>query len=237
MKKCLLLSIAVLLLLPGCLTTGSGDRAATDPGAIPPRLAMPTGKNLQVKPSPGAIYNERSGLDLYGDQRARGVGDIITIKIVETSSGSKTASTQLSRQSDISGGITSLFGFAKWLGDNNRNYTPSATNIGATLTNDFQGSGSTLRNSSVTATLSARVIDQTMDGNLVLRGFREIRVNNESQFIILSGIVRPQDIAADNSILSSNLADARIEYSGTGVISDKQQPGWLARGIDVLWPF
>ena len=76
-----------------------------------------------------------------------------------------------------------------------------------------------------------------MEGNLVIQGYREIRVNNETQFLIVSGIVRPQDISPDNSVKSTFIANARIEYSGTGVISEKQQPGWLARGLDILWPF
>ncbi len=108
---------------------------------------------------------------------------------------------------------------------------------GRRFKNNFNGTGETKRDSTVTATISARVVDKTMDGNLVIRGYREIRVNNETQHIIVSGIIRPQDVGADNSILSSYIADARIETSGTGVLADKQQPGWLARGLDVIWPF
>ena len=89
----------------------------------------------------------------------------------------------------------------------------------------------------VTATISARVVNVTMEGNLVIQGYRETRVNNETQFIILSGLVRPRDISANNSIKSTHIANARIEYSGTGVISDKQQPGWLAQTVDIIWPF
>ena len=105
------------------------------------------------------------------------------------------------------------------------------------MINDFEGTGETNRDDTLVATISARVIDKTMDGNLVIRGYREIRVNNETQFIILSGIVRPRDVTANNTIQSSKIAEARIEYSGTGIISEKQQPGWFARGLDVVWPF
>ncbi len=107
----------------------------------------------------------------------------------------------------------------------------------AEMTNRFDGSGDTERNSRVTATISARVVDKTMDGNLVLRGYQEVRVNNETQFIIISGLVRPDDITSDNSVLSSRIADSRIEYSGRGVIADKQRQGWLSRTIDAVFPF
>lgn len=236
MSKFNCLSLCILaLLLHGCVTTGANQAPAAT--ALPERFTLPEVAGEQTRPTEGGIYSDRTALDLYADNRAKGVGDVVTVKIVETSSGAKKASTQTTRGSSISGGISSLFGFEKWLSNRNANYTPSATNLSATLTNDFNGSGETKRDSTVTATISARIIDRTMEGNLVLRGYREIRVNNESQFIILSGIVRPEDISKDNTVLSSNIADARIEYGGTGVLADKQQPGWLSRGIDVIWPF
>ena len=101
----------------------------------------------------------------------------------------------------------------------------------------INGDGETTRDNTMTATISARVIDVTMDGNMVIQGYREVKTNNETQHIILSGIIRPQDISSDNSVLSSYIADARIEYSGTGVLTDKQRPGWFARVFDVVWPF
>jgi flagellar L-ring protein precursor FlgH len=135
------------------------------------------------------------------------------------------------------GGISSLFGFERTLLTNGGSHTPSLTSMNANLGTSFDAKGETKRDSTVTATLSARVVEVGMDGNLAIQGYREIRVNDETQHIILSGIIRPDDIAQDNSILSSNIADARIEYSGTGTLGDKQQPGWLANAIDVVWPF
>ena len=111
------------------------------------------------------------------------------------------------------------------------------TSMNTSIAKDFTGTGETKRDSTVTATISARVIDKTLDGNLVIQGYREVRVNNETQHIIISGLIRPTDISKDNSIESSHIADARIEYTGSGVISSKQQPGWLANALDVIWPF
>jgi flagellar L-ring protein precursor FlgH len=189
-----------------------------------------------AQPVEGAIFSAKSK-NLYQDSRARQVGDILLVKIVETSSGKKTADTKTSKDSSLTGGISSLFGFEQKLLTNGGTHTPSLTSMNANLGTSFDAKGETKRDSTVTATLSARVVGVGMDGNLSIQGYREIRVNNETQHIILSGIVRPDDISQDNSILSSNIADARIEYSGTGTLGDKQHPGWLANAIDVVWPF
>ena len=75
------------------------------------------------------------------------------------------------------------------------------------------------------------------NGNLFIKGTREIKVNSETQYIILSGLIRPEDISPGNTILSSYIGNAKIEYSGDGSISDKQKPGWLTRIVDFIWPF
>ncbi|MBU0483745.1 MAG: flagellar basal body L-ring protein FlgH [Proteobacteria bacterium] len=225
---------AAVLLLSGCMTSGSQSGPSA---SMPENYSLPTVEQARPEVREGTIYVEKTAMDLYRDTRARTIGDILMVKIVETSSGSKKASTKTERASTVTGGVTALFGVEKWLAENNKFYDPSATSLQAGLTNDFEGTGETKRNSTVTATLSARVVDLTIDGNLVIRGFREVRVNNETQHIILSGIVRPADISQDNSILSSYISDARIEYGGTGVIADKQQPGWLAGLLEVVWPF
>ncbi|MBU0675094.1 MAG: flagellar basal body L-ring protein FlgH [Proteobacteria bacterium] len=228
---------ALSLLLSGCWYSGHDDRGAAADHVPVRSFAMAEAERPLPVVESGAIYQAGTGLDLYGDRRARRVGDLVLVKIVESSSGAKKATTSTGRKSSVSGGITSLFGAMKYLTDKNVRFVPSATNIQAELTNDFEGTGETKRNSTVTATISARVVEKTLDGNLLIRGFREIRVNEETQHIILSGLIRPQDVGDDNSILSSYISDARIEYGGSGVVSEKQRPGWLARSLDVVWPF
>ena len=228
--RCILF-FSLILLFSGC-AAGSKDRLATEAGQR--RYDIPDRTPTAVRPPEGSIFNADAGQDLYADKRARRVGDIVLVKIVETSSGAKKAETKTERDSSMNVGVTSLFGFEQWYGDKNRYFAPS---VNVSHVNDFEGKGETKRNSTVTATLSARIIEETVNGNLVIEGYREIRVNNETQHIILSGIIRPQDISADNSVLSSYIANARIEYSGSGVLADKQEPGWLARVFDVVWPF
>jgi len=231
-------AVLAVLTAAGCVSTGgqSASGVAEVDSRIPPRYSLPLPVAAPEPPPEGSIYaaGDRS---LYSDQRARDVGDVIMVKIVENSTADKKASTTAQRTSQVTGGIAALFGIDQWVQKHNANVTPSTSSLDAALKNNFNGTGETKRDSTVTATISARVVEKTMDGKLVIRGYREIRVNNETQHIIVSGIIRPQDVASDNSILSSYIADARIETSGTGVLADKQQPGWLARGLDVIWPF
>lgn len=230
---CHFLFLASVIMLGGCVTNSTESQGT----ALPERYNLPAVTEQKTQPSEGTIYGSRVSLDLYKDSRAKSVGDIVLVRIVESSNATKKASTKTEREDTVTGGITSMFGFEKWLSDKNSRFTPSSTSLQANLTNDFEGKGETKRNSNVTATLSARVTNVTIDGNLAIRAYQEVRVNNETQFIVLAGLIRPGDISQDNSILSSYIADARIEYSGKGALADKQQPGWLARGLDVLWPF
>lgn len=231
----ILVGAAVVFSCFGCVSGGSVDRASQPP-PLPERYSLPPVPRALPVAAEGAIYNAGSR-SIYQDSRARNIGDIVLVKIVETSSGVKNVETSTSRDTNLKGGISSLFGYESLFAGKGGNHIPSLTSMNATLAKDFAGKGDTQRSSTVTATISARVIDVTMNGNLIIRGYREIRVNNETQHIILSGIVRPEDISQDNSVLSSVIADARIEYNGTGALSVKQQPGWFASLTDVIWPF
>lgn len=227
-----ILVIFLLTALSGC--AGMGSQQAQQ---LPERYTLPSPpKAAQVQPE-GTIYAAGNNLNLYADTRAKKVGDIVLVRIVETSKANKAADTKTQRTSTTTAGIANLFGLETALANKNHNFTPSLTEINAGLTNYFEGKATTDRLSNVTATISARVIDITTDGNLAIRGYQEVKVNEEAQHIILSGIIRPQDVAQDNSILSTNVADARIEYSGQGALGDTQRRGWLARVLDTVWPF
>jgi len=111
------------------------------------------------------------------------------------------------------------------------------TVLRTSLDNKFQGQGSTSREDTVTASIACRVLQTLPTGNLLILGTRLIQVNFERQVITLEGIVRPADISPDNVILSTRVADAKITYSGTGPVSDKQRPGWFTQLLDIVWPF
>lgn len=188
--------------------------------------------------SNAGLWKEISSRALFQDLRAYRVGDLVTINIVETSKASKKADTKTARQSSIDMGITNALGWESKLQnlgagsgfDNTAMFKASAKN-------SHDGSGSTTRDESMTAYLTARVVKVMPNGNLFIKGTRQVKVNHETQFITLSGVIRHEDISPDNTILSSYIADAKIDYTGSGPISDKQRAGWLTRALDTVWPF
>lgn len=185
--------------------------------------------------SSGSIY-QSSSTNMAEDLKARHRGDIVTIVISETASASKEAKTDTSRSSKISAGIPNFMGLegtaavSKYLGD-------LKNMISAENSSKFAGSGSTSRQENLNATITARVVDVLPNGNLLIEGRRNIKVNEEDQIIVLEGTIRSRDIAPDNTVNSIYIADARISYSGRGIISDRQSPGWLMQIIDKVWPF
>jgi len=184
---------------------------------------------------PGSIWKGPGRANtLFVDQRAGFVGDILTVKIVEVSTASEKATTDTGRSNNVEAGISNLMGLET-------NMFPSsitpAKMVAAKTSSDFSGEGETTRTGSVSATITARIVDVLPNGNLAVEGKRELYVNNEKKEILVQGIVRPKDIAYDNSILSTQIADAKIIYTGIGVVGERQSPGWLSRITDVVWPF
>jgi len=168
------------------------------------------------------------------DFKARSKGDTVTVVISETASASKEATTGTSRESAVAAGIPNFMGLEK-AGINK--WMDLTKLVNASASSKFDGSGSTTRKENLNATITARVIDVLPNGNMLIEGRRNVLVNHEDQIIVLTGLVRPRDITPDNLINSSMIADARITYSGKGVISDRQQPGWLMGVVDKVWPF
>lgn len=180
-----------------------------------------------------ASYN---GNLYFGDHRAGGMGDIITVKIVETTQADEKATTDLGRTSAVDYGIPNFLGQEVRYVQNHPAVNPAHL-ITANSTNNFDGTGETTRTGTMTATISAKVVEVFPNGNLAVQGKREIYVNNEKKEILLQGVVRPRDIASDNSVFSTQVADAKIMMTGIGVVGDKQRPGWLSRILDGVWPF
>ncbi len=168
---------------------------------------------------------ENLSRSLFADQKANRVGDAVSILVVETSSASNDATTTTSRESNLSLGSTGKIG------------TSSLPEIGLGVTtgNSFKGAGSTSTQGSVRAKLTARVDSVLNNGNLWISGNRTIIVNGEEQTIKISGIVRPSDIQADNSVYSYSISDARIVFEGNGVVSRAQGPGWITKFLHMLF--
>ncbi len=229
-----------ILLLAGCAGTPEHVKINKTPASLKQATKGP-GKTASLEESPenAGLFREAAYHGFFQDLRAFKVGDLVTVNIVETSKATKKASTKTERTSSINAGINNLLGYEtkmrKWGG------LPTAFNnstmFKASMSNSFDGSGSTSRDETMSASITARVMEVLPNGNLYIMGTRQIKVNNEVQFITLSGTIRPYDISPDNTVLSSYIADARIEYTGKGAVSDKQRPGWLMRLLDYVWPF
>lgn len=217
-------ALLVLAALPGCSHTEAEVRTPTFDQQLTPQ-----------KPnySSGSIW-QASSTGLAEDLKARRRGDIITVVISESATASKQASTGTARNSSISAGIPNLFGLET---TGIKNWQDLAKLISASYDSKFAGSGSTSRQESLNATITAKVVEVIPNGNFLIEGKRNVKVNNEDQIIVLTGTVRSRDVNADNSVSSAMIADARITYSGKGVISDRQKPGWLLNVFDAIWPF
>ncbi|MBH23251.1 MAG: flagellar biosynthesis protein FlgH [Myxococcales bacterium] len=194
-------------------------------------------KNAKYVPEDGSLYNEASLLSNYFvDQRAYRAGDIVTILISEKSSAAGSAGTELSKSSDFDAKIEVLFTLMDRIGDT----SPSLENgqlVQAATDYAFKGEGSTKREGSLKATVTAHVRDVLPNGNLFIEGTKTILVNSEEQYFYISGVIRPVDVLENNTISSDLISEAQVEFSGQGVITDVSEPGWFARMFGWLWPF
>ena len=187
-----------------------------------------------------SLWNKHAELTrAYDDNRARRIGDLVTVIVSETSEASREASTNLAHDASVDAGVTGFLGAPTHMGlpglwGKGKDFSPS---VGAKTGNSFKGSGSTSRKESLKTMVAARVMEVLPDGNFLVEGRREVNVNDESQFLYVRGIARPVDISPFNTISSSALADAEILYDGTGAISSAQKPGWMYRVLSAVWPF
>jgi len=186
----------------------------------------------------GSLWQENGTMsELFVNPKARRVGDIVTIKIVESSKASNNASTNTGRDSSIS------LGLDKFIGLENESRYAAATGfnpfskISGGATTKFTGQGGTTRSGDLSADITTRVIGVLPNGNLAISGSREVIVNNERQLIVVTGVIRSRDISSENVVLSTFISDAKIAYSGSGIVNDSQRKGWLANILDVVSPF
>ena len=214
-------------------------------GCATPHLKGPTTQDLEKEilwasaPTSGAgegsLWSSNRFYNPYSDVKARNVGDVLTISVVESATASKNAETKTSRDSGVKGSWSGVFDAlaSRWSVNGQKIGTSHQIDLGSS----FDGKGETTRTSSMTAYITARVTHVLPNGNLVVRGTRQVRVNQENQYIFIQGVVRPEDISSTNVILSTYIAEAVIELSGYGPVSDKQTVGWLGRIVDWVWPF
>ncbi len=211
--------------------TGMVDtlRGRTDPVAGDPAWAPihPKQKPEHYAAATGSLFNPDHITDLYDDSKPRGVGDIITVTLDETTRATKSAKADLSKTNDSTMEPLSVGGRELKVGDNyNFSYDLNSSN-------SFSGDTSANQSNSISGYITVEVIEVLANGNLVIRGEKWMTLNTGDEYIRLSGTIRPDDISFDNTIASNRVSNARIQYSGTGIQQDMQEPGFLARFFNV----
>lgn len=167
-----------------------------------------------------------AGDSVYKDKKAFKIGDVLTVNVQEAASASHRADTRAQKSSSNSFSLGSQ-----------RSSAVPVTDFGISGREDFRGGGRSVRDGTLTGRITVRVTDVLPNGNLVINGNRVITVNDERQVMEITGIVRPEDVTAENSVLSTLVADAQIKYTGRGAIAEKQRLGLVSRLLSMLFVF
>jgi len=209
-----LLILALAVPLAACHLTASKDHKAEPVARVLPPPAPRTD---------GAIYQAGQQMELFADLKARRVGDVLTIVLNESTNANKTAVTKTAKTTAVANTGPTVFG---------RTITTKGIPIFNTSLNGsdtFDGEGSSAQSNSLAGSLTVTVTDVQANGNLVVVGDKTLKLNTGDEFVHISGVVRPADIATNNTVTSDKLADARISYSGKGAVASSNKVGWLAR--------
>ena len=219
-----------LLVLAACAVAAGCGITATPPTSVHQPISVRPASAPLALASDGAIYSAGlSGGLLFEDRRARRVGDTLTIAIVENTNASKKSATNTGRASNNNFGVSALAGLPgkSFLG----------STLGATSDFSFDGKGESSNNNAFTGFITVTVTEVLANGNLLVSGEKQVGINQGSEYIRLSGIVNPIHLNAANTVQSTLLADARIEYRGSGALAENQQTGWLTRFFLNVLPF
>ncbi len=221
------ITLTLLIALQGCVVQQVAQPG--DPFFAPsyPVIEQP------ASASPGAIYNVASADFLFEDQKAKRIGDILLVNLTEATKASKNADTNAKKDDSISIANPTLLGSL-----------PSALNGNLTFETSiapkrqFQGQADSKQSNNLSGDITVTVVQVYPNGYLLIRGEKWITLNQGREYIRLTGIVRPADITANNTITSDRIGNARIEYSGTGALADSNTQGWLSRFFSgSVWPF
>ena len=246
------LPAAACLVLTAGLLAGCGDMLArmSEVGRAPAMttiqnptqspvyrpVSMPMPQTLAVKPHANSLWRPGARA-FFKDQRASRVGDILTVLISIDDSAEIENQTTRSRTNGADASVSSLLGYESSLS----RVLPEAINPGSLIDFDSQsthaGAGTVERGETIKLKVAAVVTQRLPNGNLVVHGRQEVRVNFEVRQLQIAGVIRPEDIKADNTLSYEKIAEARISYGGRGQITDVQQPGWGQQIYDIVWPF
>ncbi|WP_221074030.1 flagellar basal body L-ring protein FlgH [Agarivorans aestuarii] len=179
----------------------------------------------------GSLFTENGANNLYSDKKAHRVGDIIVVNLAERTQASKSASNELAKDKNLNlnqitvpGGVATING--------------NPIELGLSQSSDFTGEADAAQSNSLNGNISVNVVQVLANGNLIISGEKWLMLNNGNEYIRLTGIIRPEDVAPDNSITSLRIANARIQYGGTGDFANTTDQGWLSKFFNgPAWPF
>ncbi len=220
----LTLVLAGLFLLTACGGQKALKKVEFQP-AMPEAIDRPATAN-------GSIYHISNNRFLFEDLKARRVGDLITVILDESTNAAKTASTNTSKDAEVEIPGATLLGLP--VTHNGR----AITNNSLTSNSSFAGAGDSSQSNSLSGNITVTISQVLSNGNMLIKGEKLLTLNNGSEVVRISGIVRPSDIAPDNTIVSTQIANANITYSGNGAVADSNRQGWVTRFFNSpFWPF
>lgn len=179
----------------------------------------------------GSLY-QPSNMLLFEDPRPHKVGDLLTVVLQESTNASKKASTATTKSESNTLASPTLFGNLVTSGGT------EILNTDIAQDRDFSGEGDSSQSNSLTGNITVTVVDVLSNSNLVVQGEKWLTLNQGDEYVRIKGVIRPQDVRADNTVLSTRIADAQIAYSGEGFVHDSNEQGWLAQFFNSKWwPF
>ncbi|HMY77327.1 MAG TPA: flagellar basal body L-ring protein FlgH [Thauera aminoaromatica] len=218
------IAVGLLALLSGCAAIQT-----TPPSAVHQPMSVRPEAMATALPANGAIYQTVQARPLFEDRRARRIGDTITINLVERNTAEKSANANATRNGNMSAGIGPI------------NRLPlsglNGLELEADAESDFNGKGAAAANNVFNGTITVTVIDVYPNGNLLVSGEKMVAINQGNEFIRFSGVINPNTVTTANSVQSTQVADARIEYRGSGFIDESNTMGWLQRFFVAIMPF
>lgn len=214
-----------LLTLSGCSSTKTTTVLPDDPEFAP---ILPEQEEEAVVPT-GSLFKANYVNNIYSDSKAHRVGDIISVVLQESTQAQKNAKTELKKENSAT--LSPITGF----GGVPVNFKGDAIQFGYDQDSDFKGDSKANQGNSLSGNISVHVLRVLPNGNLMIRGEKWMTLNNGDEYIRLTGIIRPQDISSSNTIISQKIANARIQYAGTGTFADVQEQGWLSQFFSGKW--
>lgn len=216
------LVVLCTLALAGCASSPQRD-----PYELPPEAVMEP-----EAPADGSIFQSGRNIALFEDRKARQIGDVLTVLLVEKTDAKKAAATNTSKETSVGLEGPTMLGRPVTIGGT------EILNFDVGMGQSFTGAGGSTQSNALSGSVSVLITRVLPNGNLVVRGEKQLALNQGSEMVAIEGIVRPADIGADNTVRSDRVANARIHYGGKGAVADASAQGWLTRIFNSAWfPF